>query len=435
MFSSNSISEILGIRDKNLKFTGKISNKIINGVKFNILHSTLTYTPDVCPHCGSVNENYSIVKNGSQKVKILINRINNVPTILEVKKQRFCCKHCERTFIAKTALTNKGCFISNDVKISIIDKLVDIISMKTIAKDHYVSSNTVIRVLRSTESKTNKNFLPKKIAIDEFKSTKKVDASMSVNITDIDTGHVFDIVSDRRKKYLGEYLGSFSEEARNNVKIITTDMYPTYIELSKKFFPNALIVLDKFHIVQMFTRNMNKLRVLEMKNFKTYSHEYHVLKRYWKVLLAKDWNLNSIYFYKYTCYKKFTNTKEIKDDILSFSDRIREANIYYQKFLLCIEKRDVEGLKKLVNKDINEIPECFRTSVYSLKKHMKYVINSLSTSYTNAHAEGNNNLIKAYKRVSFGFKSYKNMKLRILLRNRYKVQKNSEADGLFSHIS
>src|SRR3712207_1100864 len=194
MFSSNSISEILGIRDKNLKFTGKISNKIINGVKFNILHSTLTYTPDVCPHCGSVNENYSIVKNGSQKVKILINRINNVPTILEVKKQRFCCKDCGRTFIAETSLTDKGCSISNDVKASIIDKLVDIVAMKTIAKDHYVSSNTVIRVLRSTESKTNKNFLPKKIAIDEFKSTKKVDASMSVNITDIDTGHVFDIV-------------------------------------------------------------------------------------------------------------------------------------------------------------------------------------------------------------------------------------------------
>lgn len=145
--------------------------------------------------------------------------------------------------------------------------------MKTIAKDHYVSSNTIIRVLRSTESKTNKNFLPEKIAIDEFKSTKKVDASMSVNITDIDTEHVFDIVSDRRKKYLGEYLESFTEEARNNIKIITTDMYPTYIELSKKFFPNALIVLDKFHIVQIFTRNMNKLRVLEMKNFKTYSQK------------------------------------------------------------------------------------------------------------------------------------------------------------------
>jgi len=46
MFSSNNISEILGIRDKNLKFTGKISNKIINGVKFNILHSTITYMVD-----------------------------------------------------------------------------------------------------------------------------------------------------------------------------------------------------------------------------------------------------------------------------------------------------------------------------------------------------------------------------------------------------
>lgn len=77
--------------------------------------------------------------------------------------------------------------------------------------------------------------------------------------------------------------------------------------------------------------------------------------------------------------------------------------------------------------DTDKIPKCFRVSVNSLKKHLEYVVNALSTPYTNAVVEGNNNLIKSYKRVSFGFKSYKNMKLRILLRTRYKVQKNSEA--------
>lgn len=37
-----------------------------------------------------------------------------IPLIL--KKQRFYCKHCEATFMAETSLTDKGCFISKDVK-------------------------------------------------------------------------------------------------------------------------------------------------------------------------------------------------------------------------------------------------------------------------------------------------------------------------------
>lgn len=52
--------------------------------------------------------------------------------------------------------------------------------MKLIAKEHYVLSNTVARVLRSTEIKNRKKYLPEVIGIDEFKSLKKVDASIKM---------------------------------------------------------------------------------------------------------------------------------------------------------------------------------------------------------------------------------------------------------------
>lgn len=55
------------------------------------------------------------------------------------------------------------------------------------------------------------------------------------------------------------------------VKYITTDMYQTYIDLGIDLFPNAQIVIDKFHVVQLFTRCMQKLRIDVMKNFNTRS--------------------------------------------------------------------------------------------------------------------------------------------------------------------
>ena len=221
-----------------------------------------------------------IVKNGNKTVKVLINRAGNNPIILRVKKQRFYCKHCESTFVAETSLTEKGCFISKDVKKSIIRDLCEFKSMKLIAKEHYVSSNTVARVLRSTEIKNRKKYLPEVIGIDEFKSLKNVDASMSVNITDLESNKIFDIVSDRRKGHLRQYFLSYPIEERKKVKIVTMDMYEPYFEVVKDVFPNAEIIIDKFHIVQLLNRSLNKYRILIMKGLHNKSHEYKILKTY-----------------------------------------------------------------------------------------------------------------------------------------------------------
>ena len=91
------------------------------------------------------------------------------------------------------------------------------------------------------------------------------------------------------------------------VEYVTTDMYKPYIDLAKKVFPNANIVVDKFHIVQLLTRELNKLRINEMKKLNTRSKEYKILKRYWKIPLTKNWELNSIYFYKNRYFKNMTS--------------------------------------------------------------------------------------------------------------------------------
>ena len=179
MCSNNSITKILGISDKNLKIISS-DYKNIKWIRYMVINAQITYIPKVCTKCGCINEKYSIVKNGNKTVKVLINRAGNNPIILRVKKQRFYCKHCESTFVAETSLTEKGCFISKDVKKSIIRDLCEFKSMKLIAKEHYVSSNTVARVLRSTDIKNRKKYLPEVIGIDEFKSLKNVDASIKM---------------------------------------------------------------------------------------------------------------------------------------------------------------------------------------------------------------------------------------------------------------
>ncbi|MBP1997574.1 transposase [Peptostreptococcus canis] len=64
MCSNISITEILGINDRDLEILGNIK-KWIKGIEYTVLNGRLTYTPDYCPKCGCINEKYDIVKNDS----------------------------------------------------------------------------------------------------------------------------------------------------------------------------------------------------------------------------------------------------------------------------------------------------------------------------------------------------------------------------------
>ena len=330
--------------------------------------------------------------------------------------------------MAKTPIVDKGGFISNDVKRSIVLNLCETKSMDLIAREHCVSPTSVARILRLTEDRRRKNYLPRILSIDEFKSVNTVGASMSVNLTDLEGGHIFDILADRRQRYLFEYFNSYPLKVRKRVEYVTTDMYRPYIDLAKKVFPNANIVVDKFHIVQLLTRELNKLRINEMKKLNTRSKEYKILKRYWKIPLTKNWELNSIYFYKNRHFKNMTSSVGILDYMLGKFPNLKEAYDFYQNFLFSISNNDVAMLEDILNTRTDKIPMCFRKSIKTLKKLRKYVVNSLKYDYTNAIVEGKNNKIKVIKRVSYGyrsFRSFRNFKARIMLMERYKIQKGN----------
>ena len=63
------------------------------------------------------------------------------------------------------------------------------------------------------------------------------------------------------------------------------DLNYYYDIMAKELFPNAQVILDRFHIVQMLNRSFNSCRIQEMKQHKKGSWEYNLLKYYWKLYL------------------------------------------------------------------------------------------------------------------------------------------------------
>ena len=103
------------------------------------------------------------------------------------------------------------------------------------------------------------------------------EGAMSFIFCDASNGKLIDIVEDRRLSTLKPYFMRFSKEAREGVTHVVIDMYAPYMTLIKEVFPNAKIVLDKFHVVQLLSRALNKTRIRFMNQNKEFYNKFNTL--------------------------------------------------------------------------------------------------------------------------------------------------------------
>ena len=98
-----------------------------------------------------------------------------------------------------------------------------------------------------------------------------------------------------------------------------------------------------------------------------------------------------------------------KDKILS--------NTYdvYQNLLYYLQRRDYNSFNKVLKEQNSSISKQMKTSINSLIYFSEYIKNTLEYEYNNGVMERNNNTCKLIKRISYGFRNFKNMKSRILI--------------------
>ena len=264
--------------------------------------------------------------------------------------------------------------------------------------------------------KVNKEHLPEAICIDEFKSVKNIDGAMSFVFADYQSKSIIDIVEDRRLNSLTEYFSRFSLEARNNVKYICMDMYVPYISLVNSIFPNAEIVIDKFHIVNLVSRAFNQTRISIMNSIQDDSLK-RKLKLFWKSLLKYYPDLCQINYYCQSFKRKLSS----KDKVDYLLEKIPELEInfnIYQDIIQAIKHNNFKRFEEIVKKYLaskEKISKKMITALKTLKKYMKYIENMFESNITNGLIEGLNNKIKSIKRTAFGYSNFSNFKKRVLI--------------------
>ena len=282
------IKNILQIKDPNLHFTDVVFENN-DGWETQVFLGTVSLKLDRCPHCGFAD---TFIKNGHSYQTIKYLSINeSCPTMLRIGKQRLRCKNCQDSFMAKTNVVDKYCSIAKAVKHKALTMLESNVSQKDVSKFTGVSPSTIGRLLDSDQAllRFNSRTLPTNIAIDEFRGPQ---GKYCFIIVDNDTSQIYQILPDRLKSSITHYFDRFSLKERKRVKSVSTDLNSYYQGLVRRYFPNAKLVVDRFHIVSMLTRAFNQVRVAVMKQFDPNTREYRALKNSWRLYLLKSTSLN-----------------------------------------------------------------------------------------------------------------------------------------------
>ena len=428
MSTCNDIRFLIDVQDENITFSpGCVTLGEYKGKPCKFISGELTYDPTHCEKCGIKNENYVVIKNGKQVSRITLPMTGTSLTFLKLKKQRFFCRSCQCSFTAKTPIVEKNCHVSNQSKAMIVIKSTEARSVQSLSKDCSVSWHTVQRVIDDAAQsvKSHHQALPENLSFDEF---KYANGKMAFQYINAETG---DILSSRTSHVIkNHFITNYSLGDCKRVKTITIDMNASYVSVIKEIFPQAEIIIDRFHLVQLISRSMNQTRVKVMNRLKRSNNEemkkYRRLKRYWKLILKSDMKVSSVEYKYYTLFGQRLE-KSIVEEMLDYDPELKANYHLYQRLLRAIKTKQFEGLERVLKERSSSLISSYmRTSLKTLRKHLAYIKNSFIYPYNNGRIEGINNKIKVLSKVAYGYRNFYNYKKRIMIHFKFKaVEKHS----------
>ena len=177
-----------------------------------------------------------------------------------------------------------------------------------------------------------------------------------------------------------------------------------YRDVAKAFFPNAKIIIDRFHVVRYCTEVMDNVRRSFQKTLPDDQKKY--FKRSRKLLLAHRDRLTE-------------EDRTAVDVMLRFSEKLLQAYALKEAFydFMAASSR-AEADRKLDfcldSCDLLNLPEC-NACRRMLVNWRPYILNAFDVRLSNGFTEACNNAIKTLKRVAFGFRNFASFRARILL--------------------
>ncbi len=348
----------------------------------------------ICPHCGSNN----VVGHGSDDITVKDMTIHGKRVGVYIGVRRYKCRGCGKTFTEALPHINS--------KRLMTDRLVQYVggqalsrTFTSIADEIGVAEGTIRNIFRDYVNELEKTVrfeIPQWMGIDEIHIIKKPRAVIS----NIENNTIVNILPDRNKKTVIKYLNGL--DGKDRVRYVAMDMWKPYRDAVNTVFPDATIVIDKFHVVRMANEAVEKVRKsirqsLTSAQRRTLMHDRFVLLKRQKDLSAKEILILATWFANYQDIKEVYEVKEQFFNIWDAKDK-NEALGLYNGWQQSIPQNLLEAYHPLITATENWQEEIFAYFDHKI---------------TNAYTESLNNLIRVMNRLGRGY-SFDALRAKIL---------------------
>lgn len=378
----------------------------------------------ICPYC---NNSHTII-NDYDYVEINCSETDYMKDILRIKKVRFKCKDCNKTFTPDINGISKYSKISDQTIDMIVNDFYKMLSFEQIAQKYHLTRQRILQIFDEKIIFVPRKKMPFVLCIDEIRFKEEYNQNYCCVLYDFDNKYIVDIVKNRQLPYLEEYFSSIPENERNHTKYFVSDMYDSYRTIRRKYFPKAIHIIDLFHVVCQLARAVNKIRVIAMKSLNQGSIEYRFMKSYWKLFLCRKEDIPD---------KIYEDKKTLKDyhfDDLVFKcclkdNRLLEAYNILQDLYHYNQKYTFNDAHKFINYIADRLSltesEILIDVANTYRKWSVEIANGLAKSqtgkhYTNGIAESINNLLKTIIKTAYGYKNFIRFRKRAMLIITYK---------------
>ena len=212
------------------------------------IHCQIKTGEELCPNC------QTLCKTVKQRTITDLRDldISEREVWLILTKRQFVCEECQRNFTERLSWVqpNKSYtkrfskFVFKLCKSQSFQEVGAIVntSSKTVERMYYEMANRVVNIQENWSKVRH-------LGLDEI-SNKKGRGNYCCVLTNLETGEQIDILPNRKLKTIRAYFGELGVEICTQIQVVCFDMWDAYSTASKEFFPNALLIIDRFHVVQ-----------------------------------------------------------------------------------------------------------------------------------------------------------------------------------------
>lgn len=227
------------------------------------------------------------------------------------------------------------------------------------------------------------------------------------NVIDTDRRLVIWNDKGRKAEILDRYYKGLGSEVCEEIESVAMDGARTYISSTTRYAVNALIVYDKFHIMQKLNNTVDTVRKLELRQARVQGNKelIELTNCRQRFVLLKNKN------------KLTEKQSEHLKALCEINEPIYKAMLLKESFLEIYNHHDVKEAEEILRHWLEQATDSELTPFQELAKSfadkMRYILNWFKKRISSSISEGFNNKIKRLKRMAYGYKDIYYFRLKI----------------------